>query len=288
MDNEVSIKFKNSVTGENKLERYKKTLTEINSVLSGLNTGVVKELESSASKTNNISNDVKDIAKKTNLAFNYTTVRAFTRGLQRLTQSLGSFINKSSTYYENLNLLQVAFNGNTKEADKFVNKLSEMYGLDESWGYRTVGIFKQLSNAMGLTAKMGDKVSRTLTQFAIDTSSLYNIDTNDAVSILTSSLAGQTKPARRLGADITQSTLQTTLDQAGIDKKIADLSYAEKRLVIITSLLYQVQEATNDWGKTINCGIILKNIIENFVNLCKKGVNILKNIFANDKSLLEI
>ena len=61
----------------------------------------------------------------------------------------------------------------------------------------------------------------------------------------------QTKPARRLGADITQSTLQTTLDQAGIDKKIADLSYAEKRLVIITSLLYQVQEATNDWGKTI-------------------------------------
>lgn len=61
----------------------------------------------------------------------------------------------------------------------------------------------------------------------------------------------QTKPARRLGADITQSTLQTTLDQAGIDRNIANLSYAEKRLVIITSLLNQVQEATNDWGKTI-------------------------------------
>ena len=96
----------------------------------------------------------------------------------------------------------------------------------------------------------------------------------------------QTKPARRLGADITQSTLQTTLDQAGINKNIANLTYAEKRLVIITSLLKQVNEATGDWGKTINCGIILKNIIENFVNLCKKGVNILKNIFANDKDLL--
>ena len=190
MDNEVSIKFKNSITGEKKLEKYKETLTQINSVLNGLNVGVAKELESSSANTKDISNDVKDIAKKTNIAFNYTTVRAFTRGLQRLTQALGSYINKSSTYYENLNLLQVAFNGNTKEADKFVNKLSEMYGLDESWGYRTVGIFKQLSNAMGLTAEMGDKVSRTLTQFAIDTSSLYNIDTNDAVSILTSALAG--------------------------------------------------------------------------------------------------
>lgn len=190
MDNEVSIKFKNSITGEKKLEKYKETLTQINSVLNGLNMGVVKDLESSSTNIKSISNDVKDISKKTNIAFNYTTVRAFTRGLQRLTQALGSYINKSSTYYENLNLLQVAFNGNTKEADKFVNKLSEMYGLDESWGYRTVGIFKQLSNAMGLTAEMGDKVSRTLTQFAIDTSSLYNIDTNDAVSILTSALAG--------------------------------------------------------------------------------------------------
>ena len=190
MDNEVKIQFKNSITGEKKLEKYKETLLQINSVLDGLKTGKAKELETSASNTKQMSNDISNISKKTDIAFNYTTVRAFTRGLQRLTQALGSYINKSSTYYENLNLLKVAFNGNTKEADKFVNKLSEMYGLDESWGYRTVGIFKQLSNAMGLTAEMGDKVSRTLTQFAIDTSSLYNIDTNDAVSILTSALAG--------------------------------------------------------------------------------------------------
>lgn len=61
----------------------------------------------------------------------------------------------------------------------------------------------------------------------------------------------QTKPVRRLGADITQSTLQTTLDQAGIDRNIANLSYAEKRLVIIASLLQQVKEANGDWGRTI-------------------------------------
>lgn len=251
MDNEVKIQFKNNITGEKKLEKYKETLTQINLILNGLNTNTAKELETSAKNTGTISNDVKDIAKKTNIAFNYTTVRAFTRGLQGLTKEMGSYINKSATYLENMNLLDVAYNNNTESASKFVNKLSEMYGLDESWGYRTVGIFKQLSNAMGLAAEMGDKVSETMTQFAIDVSSLYNIDTNDAVSILTSSLAGQTKPARRLGADITQATLQTTLDQAGIDKKIADLSYAEKRLVIIASLLQQVQEANNDWSRTI-------------------------------------
>lgn len=192
MDNEVKLTFRNEIRGSSvkTLERYKETLTEINSVLSGLNTGVVKELESSASKTSNISNDVKDIAKKTNLAFNYTTVRAFTRGIQNATKAMGSYIQKSSTYLENMNLLDVAFNNNTTEAQKFVNKLSEMYGLDESWGYRTVGIFKQLANAMGLADKIGTKLSTTMTQFAIDVSSLYNFDTDDSVSILTSALAG--------------------------------------------------------------------------------------------------
>lgn len=190
MNNEVSLQFKNSITGEKKLEKYKETLTQINSILNGLNTNTAKELETSANSTKTISADVKNIANKTNIAFNYTTIRTFTRSLQRLTQSMGSYINKSATYLENMNLLDVAYNNNTDSATKFVNKLSEMYGLDESWGYRTVGIFKQLSNAMGVTAEVGDKLSETMTQFAIDVSSLYNIETNDAVSILTSALAG--------------------------------------------------------------------------------------------------
>lgn len=252
MDNEVKIQFKNSITGETKLEKYKQTLTQIYSVVNEMQKGGTKELETSSAYTIQISKDVNDMAKRNKAAFSYTTLRTFTRGLQNLTKAMASNIAQSSTYYENLNLLRVAFKGDIVEAEKFVNKLSEMYGLDESWGYRTVGIFKQLSNAMGLANDIGTKLSTTMTQFAIDVSSLYNVDTNDAVSILTSALAGQTKPARRLGADITQSTLQQTLNQQGIQKSISDLTYAEKRLVIVTSLLKQVEEATDDWGKTMS------------------------------------
>ena len=53
----------------------------------------------------------------------------------------------------------------------------------------------------------------------------------------------QTKPVRRLGGDITQSTLQLTLDTYGIDRGIESLSYAEKRLVIVTAMLNQTDEA---------------------------------------------
>ena len=258
MDNEVKIQFKNSITNQKKLEQYRSTLIQINAVINGLNKQKQQDIEGLAQETNNIMDNTKEnttesakMAKNFNRAFNYTAIRTFSRALQRITTSMGSYISKSATYLENMNLLDVAYDNNTDSAKKFVNKLSEMYGLDESWGYRTVGIFKQLSNAMGLTAEMGDKVSETMTQFAIDVSSLYNIDTEAAVSKLQSALAGQTKPVRAFGADITQGTLQLTLDQAGIDKQIGDLTYAEKRLVIIASMLEQVKEANGDWGRTI-------------------------------------
>ena len=53
------------------------------------------------------------------------------------------------------------------------------------------------------------------------------------------------------GADITQNTLQNTLDTMGIERAVSQLSFAEKRLLIIVSLTQQLNQATNDFGKTI-------------------------------------
>ncbi len=272
-DTEVSIRFRNSVTGEKKLKEYADTLKTIRSVVSGIDKGMIKEVEDTAQKTSDIAKDLKSIESKTTTAFNYSAIRTFGRALANTTRAISKAVSSSASYLENMNLLDVAFNNNTKEADKFVSRLTEMYGLDESWGYRTVGIFKQLANAMGVSAEAGDKLSTILTQLSIDTASLYNIDTSDAVSIFSSALAGQTKPARRLGADITQSTLQQTLNETtnSLQKAledaensmqeflnssnsnflVANLTYAEKRLVIVASLLRQLQQANNDWGRTI-------------------------------------
>ena len=230
--------FKRSVTSS--LGNMKKPIMESNKALKGF------------TKTLPVAdNELKEINKTTKLAFSANAIQEFTRFLDKTIQVISKTTTKSANFLENMNLLDVAFQGNTTEAEKFVNKLSEMYGLDESWGYRTVGLFKQLANAMGLSADAGDKLSEVLTQLSIDTSSLYNISTDDTASILTSALAGQTKPARRLGADITQNTLQQTLDNAGLEMYIGNLSYAEKRLVIVASMLQQVKEANNDWGRTI-------------------------------------
>lgn len=257
MDNstEISLKFKNSVTGQKKLEQYAKTLSQVNTFLSNIDVNKGAQVEKQVTNVSNAmkvqNKETKTLTNNLNNAFGVGKVLIFGKALLRTTNSMKKFAMSSAEYLENLNLIDVAFKNNTQEADKFVNKLSEMYGLDESWGYRQIGIFKQLANAMGLSDETGTQLAKTLTQLAIDTSSLYNFSVDKASQILQSGLAGQTKPVRRLGGDITQNTLQLTLDEHGIDKAIGDLSYVEKRLVIVTALLDQTKQAHGDWGRTI-------------------------------------
>lgn len=86
----------------------------------------------------------------------------------------------------------------------------------------------------------------------------------------------QTKPSRRLGADITQSTLQLTLDNAGIERSITDLSYMEKRLVIVASLLKQTKESQGDWGRTIGS---IANQMRIFQQQTERLTRALGNVF---------
>ena len=280
-DTEVSIKFKNSITGENKLKQYAETLQKIQSVLSSMEQGKIKQMEQSAKQMGNVSNEADKMAKKVNIAFNYGALRMFASSLSRVYSGLIKVTQKSSEFLESFNLFQVAFDGNYREAERFINKMSEMYGLDEAWLTRTVGLFKQLANAMGLSGEAGTKLSMLLTQMSVDLSSLYNIDTANVPPILQSALAGQTKPARRLGSDITQTTLQTTLDSLGIDRSVVNLSYAEKRLLIVISLTKQLTQATNDWGRTLESPANQMRILnEQFSRLTREVGNVFLPILS--------
>lgn len=251
-DAEVSIKFDNKVTGEGKLQKYAETLSKINSVVSGMDAGVLKQIESSANNMQQIDSSATSLKNKAHAAFDYLALTKYAGAIKKLGASFTNLAKQSFDYLENFNLFQVAFQGNYASAEKFVNKMSEMYGLDESWVVKTTGHFKQLSNAMGITADTGEKVSKLLTQMSLDISSLYNVDIERAASTLSSAMAGQTKPIRGVaGGDITQATLQTTLDKLDIDRTVNQLSFAEKRLLIIISLTEQLKGSINDMGRTI-------------------------------------
>ena len=127
MDNEtsVSIKFSNRVTGEKKLEKYAEQLKTINSVLKAIDTGKAKALENNASKISNgdLKKGVKDISKTLDATFNTAKITSFIAGINKATKTISSYTNKSATFLENMNLLDVAFSNNTNEAKQFINSL---------------------------------------------------------------------------------------------------------------------------------------------------------------------
>ena len=260
-DKRIAINVETKLSGKStkELKEYADQLSRIQAFSKGLDKGALKNIDDSADNLKENNKQLKDIDKNTKNSFNLQAITGFLRSAKTLVTTLGQLTNKSSAFRENVNLYKVAFSETgksieevTKTTDKFINSLSEMYGLDESWLTRTVGTFKQLSNAMGLSVEEGTNLSTLMSRMSLDISSLYNVDVDRASTVLQSALAGQTRPIRSLtGADITQNTLQNTLDKMGLEKAVSELSFAEKRLLIIISLTDQLSKATNDYGNTI-------------------------------------
>lgn len=187
--------------------------------------------------------------------FRISMLRSLFYTMQRLGRWIYDVTRAYASYVENINLATVAYYG-LEEAAKslypFVEKISIAFGLNESEVIRAVGLFKQMANAMQLTQEQGDLLSTGLTKMAYDISSLYNITFDRAISALQSALVGQTKPIRSAtGADITENTLRLTLQDLNIGKEIRELSFVEKRLIMVISLTKQLANAQGDLANTI-------------------------------------
>ena len=276
MDNETKIKvsFNNSVTNAKKLDNYAEKLKEIYSILSAIDKGKLAQmgefnitLSKVKTNTSDIEKNTSKFAKNMNNAFNVGKIYIFVKGLGRLARGFGDVIQKSSQYVENVNLLEVAYANIDKKTgefnedikvtseriEKLIDNMAEVYGFDESRLARSFGIFKQMANAMELPAETSENLSELMVKLSNDVSSLYNIDLSRAENALQSALAGQVRPIRTAtGADITEKTLQKTVDTLGLERSISDLNYVEKRLIMIISLTNQLKNAQGDYGRTIN------------------------------------
>lgn len=269
MDNETRIKlsFANGVSGEKKLERYEERLKNIYGLIGGLNSSesqnTIGKIGNSVTNINKKANDANTsslkLAGTLKKAFNVAKIVAYSKALFNLTQQLMKLSQKSVEYIENVNLLEVAYKNqnetieeSSKRIETYIDKMSEVYGLDESRLTRQFGIFKQLANAMELPTETAEQLSEIMVKMTNDIASLYNLDLNRASNALQSALAGQVRPIRSAtGADITEKTLQNTVDDLGLDRSISQLSYVEKRLVMVISLTNQLKNSQGDYARTI-------------------------------------
>lgn len=262
---EISLTFKNKIENLSELKKYEERLTKINSQISAIKSGqkgvagLEKETKTTQKAVDNTTKSVEKMGKQLNFAFNISAMTAYTKALTGLFTKLQQFTMKSVNYVENINLLEVAYHNanetieeSSARIEDFIDKMSEVYGLDESDLARKLGIFKQLANAMQLPTQEAEHLSELMVKMTNDIASLYNLDLNRASNALQSALAGQVRPIRSAtGADITEKTLQNTVDALGLDRSISELSFVEKRLIMVISLTNQLKNSQGDYARTI-------------------------------------
>lgn len=196
--------------------------------------------------------------------------------LRRVIGFIGDSITKSMDYTETINLFQTTYKkigmetavdmgmewgsatadsyakGFIKAAESFNDTLTESLGLDPNVMKQYQAIFAQMTNSMGLVAASSMNIADSFTMLGNDIASLWNIDTADAMKKLQSGLAGQIRPLRSLGIDISQTSLEMTALKYGIEDSVISMSQAAKVQLRWLSIMDQTEVAFGDMAKTID------------------------------------
>lgn len=257
---------KNKKTINQIKETSKKTNTELEKMS---NTKKVNNLNQELDKTNSKIKKIATSSSKSNFGKSIKTalgIGTIALGIRKTVGFLKDATNESVDYAETVNLFNVAMGKQTdqyrkldEEASKyytkaiaFQEKLSEKLGIniEESMNYQA--LFNSMSKSMGIAEEYAYLLSENFTKLGYDLSSLFNINTDNAMQKLRAGLSGQTKPLRDLGLDITQQSLEPLLDELGIERSVKQLSQAEKMVARYIVVLRQASLAHGDFAKTMD------------------------------------
>lgn len=211
-------------------------------------------------KTNESLKKTTNEVNKLKLAFNTGMMIALVNNLKYFFQYFSKLVNDASDYAEILNKFQISFNKiNSPEAYQknleFIEKLSSTYGFSKQVLMDYTATFNNMLKSLkGLTDDGAAMISRTLTQMAIDYSSLFNTSIESTMLAFQSMLSGSIRPIRgQSGFDVSDTTIMALYKEFGGTKSSRQLSQIEKRLLRIIAVEQQLEKvgATGDFGRTI-------------------------------------
>ncbi len=292
---ELQIKSKAQEAKSN-VDSLVKSLTNVENVITNIylelgrmekNSNIkntTKQVDTLKSSTDKATTSANKLGKALSLGGAYL-------GAKRLTMQMLGWMNEAVYFTEQLNLFNVVFDNVEKNgvktfsklgksATQFQYKLNEAFGTNKTQSLYMQGIFQSMGESVGIEDYYSAIMSETMTKLTYDLASLYNkTEKTTAEAIRAGVYAGQTKPLRSYGIDVTQQSLQPILDSLGIDKQVKNMSQAEKEILRYLATLKQAQIAMGDLANTINKSVayIRNYVMKKLVNLYKKGVRMVKN-----------
>ena len=210
-------------------------------------------------------------------------------GVRKLATTFLTWMTEATDRTEQLNLFNVVFDNMEKngvktfsklgkEAIQFQNKLNYAFGTNLTDTLKYQALFQSMGENASIPKEYASVMSETMTKFTYDLASLYNKKESDVAEALRAGVyAGQTKPLRAYGIDVTQSTMQPLLESLGItDRGVKDLSQGEKEILRYLAALKQAKVAMGDYADTIESP---SNQMKIFSNLLVEAKVALTSLF---------
>jgi hypothetical protein len=160
-------------------------------------------------------------------------------------------IEMSSSANETLNVLNEAFQQNSREVQEWARAFGRDVGRSEYEMRELAGtIGAVLTPMMDSNAAVSADMSKKLAQLAVDLGSFYNVADSDALAALRAALIGQAEPMYRYGVILQDATIQEYLHEKGIRKKFNTMSIAEKTALRYNFILDKTRQAQGDAKRT--------------------------------------
>ena len=253
LENKVAVDIQEATQAIGQLETGIKSLkSTINSI--SKNTGIsnfTNQINQANKNANTLSKTWSAVQKTINFSAIYLGARQTYNILRDMNE-------EAVNYSETVNLFNVSFGKDLKGLNQYYEKaldfqerLEEKLSINIEESMRYQALFNSMTKSMGLSANYAYTLSENMTKLGYDLASLYNIDTESAMTKLRAGLAGQTEPLRELGLDITEQSLKPVAESLGIDRSVRNMSQAEKTILRYIAVLKQATIAQGDFANTM-------------------------------------
>lgn len=270
----------NDVDMDGFAERIRRLTSAIAPLASQLN-GIASVFDRIPERILRIILRMDDLTDRNNRASNsyvnlWAKCRMAMTSMQTVVRAIASWVTKSNSYIENLNLFTASMGKYAESAREYAETVGEVMGIDPGEWMRNQGVFMTITKGFGVASDRAYIMSKNLTQLGYDLSSFFNIPFEDAMQKLQSGISGELEPLRRLGYDLSQARLKAVALSLGIKKSFNDMTQAEKAQLRYYTIMKQVTLAQGDMARTLEAPANQLRILQAQVTQCARALG---NIF---------
>jgi len=156
----------------------------------------------------------------------------------------------ASDLVESMNKVDVAFKKDAASVQSWGKTTLNTLGLSKNSALDMAALFGDMSTSMGISTNKAADMSMEMVELAADLASFKNIQIEVAQTALAGVFTGETESLKRLGIVMTEANLQQYLYSQGVQKRIQDLTQAEKVQLRYNYIFEMTKNAQGDFLRT--------------------------------------